>query len=752
MSLYLPRLLEVLKHKQYIPLPVERLAEKLGLPADEQPAFKREVGQHLRSGTLVKLKKNRICLPRDADLVTGVIRFRQSGSAILIADLTDGPTARPPLQIAAEDTWVAMHGDRVVCRIHHDRRAWRVQRERKGASRQPEAESARVIRILERARETITGTLQRGRLYHFVIPGDPRIIQDILVPDPANSQLRPRPTIGDKVVVRLAPWEQRHLNPEGEITAVLGRSHTPDAEYKALLHQYGLDPEFPEPVRREVAGIPAKVAPRALRGREDLRRQTVITIDPQDAKDFDDALSLEELANGNTVIGVHIADVAAYVTPGSALDREARRRGNSTYLVGKVLPMLPHELSNGICSLVEGEDRLTKSVFLTFNRNGKLAATRFANTVISSRKRLTYEQAHVLLTKDDPAAARAMPNPPAHQTGATGRPLAKLSDAELAELRGLVRKLWAIAERLRAARMRGGSLDLDMPETKIYVDADGWAERIVKIEHNESHQLVEEFMLAANEAVARALNERNHPALHRVHDKPDEDRLADFAEYLKAFAIAAGDLGSRKVLNGVLDKIRAHPQQHILRLQFLRSLKQACYRASADGHFGLAKRHYTHFTSPIRRYADLVIHRLFNQHLAADPAGGKPARIGAAELGDIARHVSLTEQNSTEAERESVKLKLLEFFERELKKKRKSRFDAVIMDITNHGMFVELSESLAYGLVHISTLQDDLYRVSSDRSALIGRRAQRSYRIGQKIQVVAHRVDRFKRQIDFAVA
>jgi ribonuclease R len=481
-----------------------------------------------------------------------------------------------------------------------------------------------------------------------------------------------------------------------------------------------------------------------------------ITIDPDDAKDFDDAISLEELPNGEVRVGIHIADVPAYVRAGSPLDQEAQKRGNSTYLVGTVIPMLPHALSSGVCSLKEGVDRLTKSVFLTIARNGRPRETSFANTVIRSMKRLTYKQAYALLKEDNPAKIRALPPPPAHQTGFAGRALSELTNNEIAGLRDIVRRVWDIASRMRRERMQRGSLDLDMPETKMFVDKDGYADRLEKIVNDESHQLIEEFMLAANEAVAKALRTANMPALYRVHDKPDEDRLQELREFLATFGIQTGNLANRDELVRLLVKLRDHPQGYILRTQVLRSLKKACYRATPDGHFGLNKRDYLHFTSPIRRYADLVVHRVFVHYLARHH--GQPMLPGAkadytlAKMTSLGEHLSLTEVNSTDAERESIKVKLLEFFERELAKKKKTVFAAVITETRNHGMFIELTESMAFGMVHISTLDDDLYNLADDGTALIGRRTKKRYGVGDRIEVVVHRVDRFKRQVDFRVA
>lgn len=747
-----------MKRRDYIPLPAERIAAELQVPSEEEDAFQQEIAQHLRQGTLVKLKKNRLCLPRDADLITGMIRFRQGGSAFLFPDLGDGKRPAEAYQIKAEDTAVAMHGDRVVCRIVEDpRQRYRARRQgsdSKMADRRDEPQ-AKVIRILERANEVLTGTLQRSRRFYYVVPSDPRISHDVLVDDPAQSSLRPVPKIDDKVVVRLSPWEHRHLNPEGEIIEVLGQTFEPGAEYKALLRQYKLNPDFPPAVQDQVKEIPAKVPASELSRRRDIRDIFTFTIDPQDAKDFDDALSLEELDSGNFRIGVHIADVSAYVKPATPLDEEAFDRGNSTYLVGTVIPMLPHALSNGICSLVEEEDRLTKSVFIVVTPTAKVLSTEFSNTCIRSNKRLTYEQAYKLLMEDDLDVVRAMPEPPKHQTGATGRPLKTLRDDELGQLQDHIRKLWSVASKFRHKRMRAGSLDLDMPETKIYVDPEGYADKIVKVEHDESHQLIEEFMLAANEAVAKALNKRRIPAIHRVHDKPEPDKLEELSNYMGTVGIEIGDLTTKKHMTELLARVREHPQSHTLRVMILRSLKQAQYRASPDGHYGLGKQHYLHFTSPIRRYSDLVCHRVFDRYLVPDEQRPKEDRrkdYDAGRLQAIAQHLSLTEQNSTDAERESNKIKLLEFFERELTKTPRGEFEAVVMDIRNHGMFVELTDSLAYGFVHMSTLQDDLYTLKKDGAQLVGRTNKRKFTIGDHIMVSVHRVDRFKRQIDFFVA
>jgi ribonuclease R len=739
------RLLALFRAPRYVPLTEPEIVRALGLPKGERNALNIEIRQLLAAGEIVQIKNDKLCLPRDADLATGRIQFRQGGSAYVIRERGPSEPEKEAVQIPAENTGVAIHGDRVVVRLSEELSL-------PHGGRHGGEPMGRVIRILERVHETLTGNLQRTKLFFYVAPDDPRFIRDICVPDPAKSGVRPVPTIGDKVVVKLDEWTQRHVNPEGTIIARLGRTHEPRAELAAIFHKYRLSPEFPPEVLREARALPSRVGIGELFGRLDYRAVPTFTIDPDDAKDFDDALSVETLPNGDLRVGVHIADVSTYVRPGTALDTEAQRRGNSTYLVGTVVPMLPRELSNGLCSLVEGEDRLTKAVLLTF-RKGSLYETSFANTVIRSCKRLTYHQAYALLKENSLEKIRRLPLPPAHQTGSTGRALSDLRRDELADLQHWIRQLWDIAVRLRRDRMRDGSLDLDMPEVKIFVDEQGYADRLERIEQDESHQLIEEFMLAANEAVARVTRQHRLPSLYRVHDDPDEEKLQEYRKELATFGVAVGDLTQRGEISRLLNILKTHPQGYTLRTQLLRSLRKAVYRASADGHYGLAKLDYTHFTSPIRRYADLVVHRVFDhylvKHLGQAAPRGFQFGYNVARMEILAQHLSLTEQNSTEAERESQKVKLLEFFEREAAKKKKSVFAAVITDVRNHGLFVELPDAMTFGLIHLSTLRDDLYLLNNAGTALVGRRSKRRLELGQKISVVTERVDRFKRQIDF---
>jgi ribonuclease R len=679
--------------------------------------------------------------------LVGRIQFRGGGSAFVVLEPSTGGSkpGEPPIQVFPEDTGVALPGDRVVVRTFPGRRG-----------RKPGEKIGGVVRVLERDRDTIVGNLVRGRREFVVQPDDPRFSYEIVVGDPAKSGISPTPEAGDKVVVKLDEWNNRRDSLTGKLVSRLGRTHEPRAELLGIFQKYDFSTTFPPDVEREAAAIPSEVQARELAHRLDYRDRVVFTIDPDDAKDFDDALSYEPLDQGDVRVGVHIADVSTYVHSGSALDREAQKRGNSTYLVGVVIPMLPEKLSNGLCSLVEAQDRLCKAVFLTFAKNGRLKETSFANTVIRSRKRLTYKQAYALMFEDDLAVIRDLPLPAKHQTGSTGRALNSLSDQELSDLQTWVRALWKIASRLRKDRMAHGSLDLDMPETKIFVDEQGYSDRLEKIEHDESHQLIEEFMLAANEAVARLTRTHSLPSLYRVHDDPDVEKLEELRGLLDTFGVQAGDLTVRAELVRLLKTLSTHPQGYTLRTQLLRSLKKAAYRATPDGHFGLHKKDYTHFTSPIRRYADLVVHRVFQFYLVKH-AGHAPGSHGdvnydlprAERLGE---HLSLTEINSAEAERESVKIKLLEFFERELAKKVKTRFAAIITDVRPNGFFVELVESMTFGFIAASTLQDDTYRLGDDGTKFVGRRTKKTYELNARFDVVVDKVDRFKRLIDFRPA
>jgi ribonuclease R len=735
----------------YVPLPLPRVAEKLGVPPEEAAAFRAEVDTLRMAGLVVVMKKERLALAKGTgQLAFGKMHFHTGRAPAFFFPDGAGSTAEP-LKVEESDTGIALHGDRVIARIL-PRRGLR------GRTRgEVPPRYAYVLFVLERARTRFVGTLSGRAGRWCVVADDPRVRVAFQVDDPAKAKIEPKPASGDCVMVELTRWDSPHMEPEGRLVSSFGRARTPEAEYLSILAQYDLSPEFPRAVEAAASAFGNRVPEGDIAGRLDLRGKRVFTVDPDTARDFDDALSIEPREGGGWRVGVHIADVSHYVKAGGALDEEAEKRGNSTYLVGTVIPMLPHALSSGLCSLMEGRARLTKSVFAEFDEKGEFLPkkTTFANTVIESAKRLNYHQALAFLRGASAKEIRALPEAAAHETGHAGRPLASLSDEEIAGLSTDLRALWKIAQKLRRERMFSGALDLDMPEVAIHVDEEGYACRLEKLDYDESHQMVEEFMLLANEAVDRALSGAGLSLIHRVHDKPDEERLHELAEHLRSMGMDVHDLSGRKELSRALDLIRAHPQSQILRTEFLKSLKQACYRAEPDGHFGLNKTYYTHFTSPIRRYADLVVHRVFDAYLdnLHAPTAQKPSRrYNKEELAAVCSHISITEQNSTQAERDSVRVKMLEYFERECEGRPEVTFEAVVMDIRKRGIFVELTQNLAYGLVPTSSLKDDLYSFDEREKRLRGRRSGREFRVGDAMLVCVARVDRARRLIDFAPA
>jgi ribonuclease R len=709
------QILRLLRAPKYRPLDKVELAKVLGRKSGVRMDLNAVLRQMEQAGEIARIRKNRYVLPSEADLVTGTLHVHQAGYAFL-------PREQPGEQdlfISAENTGTAMHGDKVVARITRDERYARAKGGRDRAE-------GRVIRILERAHDSLVGTLEQSKNFFYVVPDDPRIVHNVYVQIPPRPALPKIPTRGDKVVVRLEPWESRHVNPEGRIIEVLGPSSAPGVDMLSIIRKYHLPTEFPGPVLDEAQRISATVSEEMFEGREDLREKFIVTIDPDDARDFDDAIDVERIPGGGWRLGVHIADVAAYVAPGSALDREAYKRGNSVYLPDRVIPMLPERLSNGVCSLNPGVNRLTHSVFLEFAKDGRPKAARFARTVIRSARRLTYREAYALL--------QAAPNDQLGQ---------KLHVA------------WELALLLRRNRFAHGSLDLDFPEVKVRLDEEGKPIRLERIENDESHQLIEEFMLAANEAVARELKNRLIPTIYRVHENPDPAKLAEYRELILSYGYKVGDLTKRTELQRLLASLAGKPEEQALKIGLLKSLKRARYAPQPLGHFGLAKNNYAHFTSPIRRYADLVVHRGLGRVGALrrpDAEARRPYHDDVATISSIAEHISNTERVAAEAEIDGVKMKKLEFFQRQLDARDPQVFRAAIIDVKNYGLLVELPDVVLTGLVHVSSLTDDFYVFSPAQRRFIGRQSRRRFSVGDELRVFVARVDVFKRQVDFAIA
>jgi ribonuclease R len=694
-------ILKLLGRHGYVPSNVPELLRRLGLRPNDQQTLQETLHRLEKSGRIVRTKGNRYILAQPADLVAGILRVNRQGRGFL------QPDDRAVQEIVVEQsaTSTALHGDRVL-----------VRRDVRPGTRRPAdgPVTGTVVRVLERKRSRIVGTLQQSKQFLFVIPDDPRIPHDIYVTPPRDTGRPARP--GDKVVVELREWVSRHNNPEGEIIEVLGLPDEQGVDMLSVLRQYNLPLHFPKNALREAEQIarirrPGEVPPADMAGRVDCRAHSVITIDPDDAKDFDDAICIEQAGPGRWKVWVHIADVSHYVRPGGALDEEARRRGNSTYLVDRVIPMLPEVLSNELCSLKPGTDRLTKCVELLLSDDGSVLGSRFYPAVIRSARRFTYQQALSVIQRATPADA----------------------------IERMLQQAHALAQKIRSARFKAGSLDLDFPDSKIRLDDQGRLLRVERIENDVSHQLVEEYMLLANEAVAARLMALRRPAVYRVHEPPEDRRLQEYRQDVLSHQIPCGNLSQRGEVQKLMRRLNTLPVGPALKIGFLKSLMRARYAVEPLGHYGLSKPKYTHFTSPIRRYADLLVHRaLF------DSPGPT-----VSSLQDIALHISETERNSADAERDSKDVKLFAFLKTQIKSGRREIYPALVTDTRNFGFFVDVPGLGMSGLVPLSTIEDDFYVFDAARGHLIGRRTRRVIKLGDQVTVQICKVDSFKKQVDF---
>lgn len=690
-------ILDFLRRSAGRPLTAKELARGLGVAVGDSAEFKTQLQQLEDQGILYRVQQQRYAAPERINLAVGRITTTRRGAGFLIPD-----DHSPDIFISPDALGTANDGDRAVVRVESRKRGDR-----------PEG---RVIKILKRHRESVVGTFHdrqgaRGT-YGFVVPEDRKFRWDVMIPTGQTGGAGP----GDVVVVRITDWGGPTRGPAGEVERVLGRLGDPGVDVLAIIHGHELPTEFPPAVEAEAEKLRARgITAADLADREDLRDHLVFTIDPADAKDHDDALSLRPLAPDRWEVGVHIADVSHYVREGSALDQEAFGRGTSIYLVDRVIPMLPHALSSDLCSLRPDQDRLTLSLLLELDASGDVHDHRLVRGVIRSRHKLSYEQAQAIL--DDRETVDA-------------------------ETTTALRQLLDISRALRRRRQQRGSLDFDLPEARVVLDPAGAPTDIQRVERLETHRLIEDFMLLANETIAQAAAQRKIPFIYRIHEKPDEAKLEQLREFAGSLGYRLGKAAPRD-LQRLIEQSQQRPDGALLSTVVLRSMKQARYAAENLGHFGLAARHYTHFTSPIRRYPDLIVHRLSGR-VFIDRA---PVATNRDALEEAAVHASERERAAVAAERDSVDLKKVEFMERHIGE----AFDGSIAGVTAFGMFVLLDAFFVEGLVHVSSLGDDYYMFLEDQYALVGENSKRRFRLGDRVRVRVASVDLEERQIDFVL-
>ncbi len=700
-------ILRFIRSKKYSPMTAAELAEHFEVADAEYRQFCDLLQELEFSGEIVKIKQKQYADPEKVHLLVGTLECNPRGFGFVIPAKEDGGD---DIYVNEEGMGSAMHGDLVVVRLPA---TVQIPKKRKEKGR---STTGQIVNVLKRVNDFVVGSFGKTKRLRFVAPDDPRLFRDIYVAEDVTKGAQP----GDKVVVRVTAWPSRHLNPEGEVTEVLGKEGDPKVELRSIIYQFKLPHTFAQRIIKETLHVPHAVSQQEIRDRLDLRNKRIITIDPEDAKDFDDAVSLEKDSNGDWHLGVHVADASYYVRPDTAIDKEARYRGTSVYLPGEVLPMLPEMLSNNICSLKEGEDRLTKSIFMTLDRKGYLVKSEIRYSVINVTKRLTYKQATAILNNEIDI---------------------NISDEAVDMLHNMAH----LAELLFKNRLERGAIELDLPEISVKLDEHGYIRDVEKVERDISHKLIEEFMLLANETVATFMFEKKMPLLCRIHPEPEEDSMWEFAEFIRGLEHTRIDPFKSRHLQSLLDKVRGKPEAYTVNLVLLKSMKQAVYAAGEGRHFALALDHYTHFTSPIRRYPDLLVHRILDQYFSGELSSHSVRNVWMNCLPEWAGHCSMTERRADEVEREITKLKLLRFLEHEVGK----IFEGVITGVQEFGFFVQLNKYLLEGLVHIRILSDDIYQVDKKTMALVGTRRKKMYKIGEVVRVKIYKIDFLKREIDF---
>lgn len=695
-------LLQLFEDPAYVPMKLKELAILLVVPKEQREDLKKVLDILLAEGKIGVSQKGKYGKP-DIGSIAGIFSGHPKGFGFVTAEGME-----QDIFIPEEKTGGALHGDTVL-----------VSAESKpGNGKRAEGH---ILKVLTHVNSEIIGYYQKNKSFGFVIPDNQKIAKDVFVPQGKDMGAM----TGHKVVVKVTDFGGPGKKPEGIITEIIGHVNDPGTDILSIVRAYGLPEEFPDSVMKQVAAVPDEISEKDMQGRLDLRSLQTVTIDGEDAKDLDDAITISK-KDGVYTLGVHIADVTNYVTEYSPLDEEALKRGTSIYLVDRVIPMLPHKLSNGICSLNQGEDRLALSCIMEIDKNGSMMGHRIAETVINVDRRMTYTAVNAIVTNHDEAVMK-----------------------EYEDFVPMFEQMKELAYIIREKRKQRGSIDFDFPETKVILDERGKPLEIKPYERNAATKIIEDFMLMANETVAEDYFWQEIPFLYRTHDNPDPEKMKRLATLINNFGYSIrfhnGEVYPKEVQK-LLVSVEDKPEEALISRLALRSMKQAKYTVANTGHFGLAAKYYTHFTSPIRRYPDLQIHRIIKENLRA---GLSEKRISHYDkiLQQVSVQSSAMERRADEAERETIKLKKCEYMAKHIGEE----FDGVISGVTNWGLYVELPNTVE-GLIHVNQLEDDYYHFDEEHYELVGETTRKTYKLGQPIRVAVTGTDKLLRTIDFIPA
>ena len=699
------RILAYMESEGYVPIKRRDMRAMLSVPQEDREKFENLINELIAEGHIFETKKGKLASPKDLQMATGTFIGHARGFGFVTPD-----AGGEDIFIPASETMGAMQKDRVLYKVLHK------------AEKGKKADGV-IVRILERGQQRIVGTFEAGsKGYGFVVADDKKIAKDIFI----SRENTKGAVTGHKVVVEITDYGEDRRNPEGKVIEILGHVNDPGVDILSVIRRYELAVEFPEEVYAEIEHLGTEVAEADKKGREDLRGLLTITIDGADAKDLDDAVSLKRLGNGNFELGVHIADVSHYVRENTALDKEAYARGTSVYLVDRVIPMLPHKLSNGICSLNPHVDRLALSCLMEVNGRGEVVSHRILESVINSDYRMTYTAVREILEDGTPALLE-----------------------QYAEILPMLEDMEELRQILGEKRRKRGSVNFDLPESKIILDENGKPIDIKPYEKSIATNMIEEFMLVCNETIAENSFWQEMPFMYRSHQEPDEDKLEKMEQFLRGFGYYLrkkdGEIHPRE-LQKVLQKAEETDEERIITRMVLRSMMQARYTAENGGHFGLAAKYYCHFTSPIRRYPDLEIHRMIKKMLHGE-LDEKASAYYRRKMPDWAKHCSKQERVAEDAERDTDALKKVEFMEDKVGQ----IYEGIISGVTNWGIYVELPNTIE-GMVALSQMDDDYYEFDEKKMLVFGKRTKKSYRLGDKVVVSVAKVDRMMGTIDFAFA